>query len=113
MGISAGLPPLVNSLNGQTGDILTTDLYAIGSHTIGRPANTANYSVGTTVAGSSLYGLATGGVRIAAGFTFLSLGGVQGVGATLVGVGTWRCISPCAYNGLYQYGYSGLWVRIS
>lgn len=95
----------VTSLNGETGAITNTDLYAIGSYVIGRPANTTNYAVNTTMAGSSLYATATVTNTYTTTFTAAS-------GAVLVNSGTWRCVSPAQGNGSAA-GQSGLWVRIS
>jgi hypothetical protein len=98
----------VTSLNGQTGAITNTDLYAIGSYVMGRPANISAYSVNTTVAGSILYATCS-----VAGYT-TSSGWVQSfgsAGATLVNTGTWRCVSPA--GAASSFGNAGLWVRIS
>ena len=102
---SAALPAGgVTSLNGQTGAITNTDLYAIGSYILGRPANTTNYTVNSTIAGSSLYATSCVGPAYSSGsFTTTSA-------AVLINTGTWRCTSP-AYGA--TTGYSGLWVRIS
>jgi hypothetical protein len=95
----------VTSLNGQTGAITDTDLYAIGSYINGRPPNTTNYAVNTTIAGSSLYSTTT--VDISYGPSSFK----TGAAATLVNTGTWRCVSP-AFSDL-NGGYTGHWVRIS
>jgi hypothetical protein len=104
----------VTSLNGQTGAITDTTLYAIGSYITGRPANNSDYLVNTTLAGSSLYTNACSVAWYAAGGYFIPYGG-SGTNINSacinVGTGTWRCVSP-AY-GWSSYGLSGLWVRIS
>lgn len=93
----------VTSINGQTGAVTNTSLYAIGSYIIGRPANTTLYSGNDTIAGSSLY--ATSGT---ANYTtaWNSTSYVQ-----LINVGTWRCMSMAFGDG--AIGVPGLWVRIS
>ena len=102
---SAALPAGgVTSLNGQTGAITNTSLYAIGSYVIGRPFNLTSYSVDSTIAGSSLYATSlAGGVNSQPNW-------FAGSGQTLVNTGTWRCVSPATVSGS---GYCGLWVRIS
>lgn len=97
----------VTSLNGQTGAITDTNLYAIGSYVNGRPANYTSYSVNTTVAGSSLYATNTGDV-----YQSFYSGWVSFAAQSFVNTGTWRCVSP-AYASGGTDGYSGLWVRIS
>lgn len=107
----------VLSLNGQTGQIVSTDLYAIGSYVTGRPANTTQYGVNSTLAGSSLY--STGPEANFNGTEWLGPG--YGPGSTagsvsagyisLTNVGTWRCVSPAVGAG--STGSAGLWVRIS
>jgi hypothetical protein len=102
----------VTSLNGQTGAITDTTLYAIGSYIIGRPQNITGYSVDTTIAGSSLYSISGTTVwqgaweRVAAGGSGLS------PSASFVNTGTWRCMSP-ASQAFANTGLAGLWVRIS
>jgi hypothetical protein len=102
----------VTSLNGQTGAITNTDLYAIGSYIVGRPADYTTYSVNSTIAGSSLY---TSGVisyydggSFKNGNTFVANTG----GAVLINTGTWRATSA-AVNGGATNAQPGLWVRIS
>ena len=94
----------VTSLNGQTGAITNTDLYAIGSYVNGRPQNATNYTANSTLAGSSLYSTTTGN-------NFDPGAGWGNGGSVLVNTGTWRCMSPAFGNG--STGYSGIWVRIS
>lgn len=107
----------VTSLNGQTGAITNTSLYAIGSYVTGRSSSqSTNYAADATLAGSSLYN--TGGtvIRDYNPQWFIATGGVVNSPASpaLVNTGTWRCMSPThGYVGSYPAGGSGLWVRIS
>lgn len=103
----------VTSLNGQTGAITNTDLYAIGSYVCGRPPNASNYNANSTIAGSSLRTFPTGVVMDNLSndvylpyFNF----GIGNIGVT-VGVGTWRCTSRAW--GDTSTCTSGIWVRIS
>ncbi len=101
----------VTSLNGQTGAITNTSLYAIGSYIIGRPANTSGYASNATIAGSSLSATPSGAIY---GTYFQPRGG-DGTNINSscpnVGTGTWRCVAPApSING---EGLTGLWVRIS
>jgi hypothetical protein len=109
---SAALPAGgVTSLNGQTGAITNTDLYAIGSYVTGRPANQTNYTVNSTIAGSSLYATMTLQGRVSSNWynpVTVSLNS----SVTLVNTGTWRCVSPAAGDGGTNAS-AGLWVRIS
>ena len=96
----------VTSLNGQTGAITETTLYAIGSYVIGRPQNYTNYAVDTTIAGSSLYawiGSYNSGPHDGGNFSMTP---------AFPNTGTWRCVTPCFGNGS-NWASSGLWVRIS
>lgn len=107
----------VTSLNGQTGAITNTDLYAIGSYVLGRAlAPGANYSANATLAGSSLYNSGAGVKRTDSNNWSMFDGlpcNTPAVPAA-VGTGTWRCVTPThAYGGSYPNGGSGLWVRIS
>jgi hypothetical protein len=92
----------VSSLNGQTGAITNTSLYAIGSYVIGRTNNTNNITVNATVAGSSLYATTPSGYYISSccGFCTSSM-------ASHINVGTWRSMSQGGTNR------ASLWVRIS
>ena len=98
----------VSSLNGQTGAIVNTNLYAIGSYVIGRPYNTVNYTVNSTLAGSALYAYCSN----VAVFNFNEDGVTpmpMQTGTTLVNVGSWRCVSPAA---VFTWTITnGLWVR--
>lgn len=106
----------VTSLNGQTGAITNTSLYAIGSYVAGRPANYTNYTVNSTLAGSSLYATPT-----TSGYTdigtpqfvpYIGSGTSITSKCPLVNTGTWRCLSPAASIDAYT-SIAGLWVRIS
>lgn len=105
----------VTSLNGETGAITNTSLYAIGSYVFGRPANSTVYAVDSTLAGSSLYAVSdtvvwnygVSGWRTSNNGS--SLSGTQ----VLVNTGTWRCVSPAGTSPGDTHAYSGLWVRIS
>ena len=104
----------VTSLNGQTGAITDTTLYAIGSYVTGRPQNESTYSVNATLAGSSLYSVPPsaiwrGGKVNSWGIEINNTG--TNIGQSLINTGTWRCMSSAHnYNG---YALAGLWVRIS
>ena len=106
----------VSSLNGQTGAITNTNLYAIGSYVIGRPGNLTSYAVNTTIAGSSLYATTTyTGYSTTFGGFWADVTTASGTDqSTLVNTGTWRSVSPCGtLNNGSNWGVSGLWVRIS
>jgi hypothetical protein len=99
----------VTSLNGQTGAITNTNLYAIGSYISGRPQDTTNYAVNSTVAGSILYSTTLSGTYWN-GSAWTSTAGSPN--QTLVNTGTWRCITGTgAISGAFVA--VGLWVRIS
>lgn len=89
-------------LNGQNGDVVTTDLYAIGSTIIGRPGNDANYTVNTTIAGTSLYSCSTSAQTSSSIWSGNS-------GQSLVNTGSWRCVSQAFGDNVN--GYPGQWVR--
>jgi hypothetical protein len=102
----------VTSLNGETGAITNTSLYAIGSYGTGRPANkTTNYAPNTTIAGSSL----RFGCPVAIYTDFGDGDGFwlqNGDAATMATPsGTWRCTSRADLSS--SRGWPGLWVRIS
>jgi hypothetical protein len=123
----------VTSINGQTGAVVDTALYAIGSFVRGRPKNGTSYAANSTVAGSSLW--ATEGTYYPwnAGTTDFLIGIIYDnggalapnwitVASTLVNVGTWRCITAANNLGTSVQGdyinstspsMCGLWVRIS
>lgn len=107
----------VTSLNGQTGAITNTDLYAIGSYVTGRSKDNTNYAVNSTIAGSSLFATPPGARWDSSNSRF-----TPGVGSPLnitsscpqVNTGTWRCVSPAYGDSSPNYStMNGLWVRIS
>lgn len=100
----------VTSLNGQTGAITNTSLYAIGSYVTGRPQDRTNYAVDATVAGSSLYETGTCVIRGASNWNIAGWGTVS---VTLVNTGTWRCMGSARIDSTNGVASSGLWVRIS
>jgi hypothetical protein len=108
----------VSSLNGQTGAVVNTTQYAIGSYVSGRPENRTIYN-NSTIAGSSLYAAGVGSYYQdggeGAGWSSVSSGNLYGSPQVLVNTGSWRCVS-IAHGGYYAgfgygVGYSGLWVR--
>jgi hypothetical protein len=111
--ITNSSPGGVTSLNGQTGAITNTDLYAIGSYVIGRPANNTDVAPNTTIAAASLFNLGTGIIRN----TQDNIWAFQGTGATatasVVTTGTWRAMSRAPGSASLNSGWAGLWVRIS
>jgi hypothetical protein len=100
----------VTSLNGQTGAITNTTLYAIGSYVSGRPQDRTNYAPDATVAGSSLYATGTCVARGASQWNIPSAGTV---GVVLVNTGTWRCMSNAVIDSTNSVASAGIWVRIS
>jgi hypothetical protein len=112
-GIAGG----VTSLNGQTGAITNTSLYAIGSYVMGRVLSpSTNYAANATLAGSSLYNIGSITLRDYTPQWYTINSGVTNSPAspTTVGSGTWRCTTPThGYSGSYPGAGGGLWVRIS
>jgi len=107
----------VTSLNGQTGAITNTTLYAIGSYVTARPSNFTNYAADSTIAGSSLQSSSTGAYYTSnapANFKYYdaNVAVLITIGSDNVGTGTWRCMSRAYGNGT-NAGFLGLWVRIS
>lgn len=108
----------VTSLNGQTGAITDTSLYAIGSYVTGRPQNNTEYSVDSTIAGSILYS-APQSIYWSGTNTVWNQVGVTSAtnnnnATAIVNVGTWRCVSPArSSSSSATVSYCGLWVRIS
>lgn len=102
----------VTSLNGQTGAITNTDLFAIGSYITGRPANITSYGTNSTIAGSSLFSIPPAGSRFDNNTWGFFNSSNTNNGATQTNVGTWRCVSP-AFNFGGNQALAGLWVRIS
>lgn len=112
----------VTSLNGQTGAIDNTTLYAIGSYTIGRPQNYTTDYLNQTAAGSSIYvwsQLASGTTpnyqyNTENGSTIWTGYSVQNTNRGVIGSGSWRCLNGGGvyYNGINtRNGWVGLWVR--
>jgi len=114
-GISGG----VTSLNGQTGAITNTSLYAIGSYVIAYDGagNTAR-SAGSTQAGSSLVKTSSGR-RMGGNMDGNGSSGhayYSSTAATIGATGTWRAMGQSDPNDLPQFGtyyMNNLWVRIS
>jgi hypothetical protein len=105
----------VTSLNGQTGAITNTSLYAIGSYVNGRPRNATQYNVDSTIAGSSLYAQACSSFWENSASQYRDPNNstiASGTASTLINTGTWRCVSPAAAPNT-QMCLPGLWVRIS
>jgi hypothetical protein len=102
----------VTSLNGQTGAITNTALYAIGSYVNGRPKNNTGYAVDATLAGSSLWATSSGCMWDSANIDWQNQSQFSDnlAASSAVGTGTWRCVSPAPFVNL---AFSGLWVRIS
>lgn len=106
----------VTSLNGQTGAIVNTTLYAIGSYTIGRPYDATQYAQNSTIAGTSLYTVPTTAMGTGPVLYFNEGSPGWDVNNTqaLINTGSWRAMSPLA--GVNTFGYNskssaGLWVR--
>jgi hypothetical protein len=108
----------VTSLNGQTGAIVDTTQYAIGSYIFGRPQDINTYN-NTTIAGSSLYVCGSQSVysnvsneQVPIGWSGLT--SISPSGNGLINTGSWRCVSPAyGYNAApgSAAGAGGLWVR--
>jgi hypothetical protein len=110
---ASSLPSSVTSLNGQTGAITNTSLYAIGGYITGRPQNNnTDYQVDSTIAGSSLYTTPTAACRSPSAWNSVN-GGIMAAGVALINTGTWRCVSPALRDTSNNFGLPGLWVRIS
>jgi len=111
------IPPAgVTSLNGETGAIVNTDVYAIGSYINGRPRNNLNYPQGTVLSGASLSYAPTG----ASYYSYFRPDATSGSNIDFqtgnVGVGTWRSLGFCAprtSNNPNFVATTTLWVRIS
>ena len=99
----------VTSLNGQTGAVVTTTLYAIGSCVNARPADNSTYNENTTLAGSSLYNCGPYVYYNAYTGNWTARSGGLGTTPSVISSGSWRCLSPCYSSG--NDGYAGLWVR--
>lgn len=101
----------VTSLNGATGAIVTTTLYALGSFVTGRPENTTNYNVDSTIAGSSITTIGPGLIWNGGGWEWPGQGGLSSGSPANVGVGSWRCVSPTVTGPGASKWTNGLWVR--
>jgi hypothetical protein len=110
---SAALPAGgVTSLNGQTGAVVNTSLYAIGSYVTGKQRNSTLHAVDNTIAGSTLYAADTTWYPYNGSFYVPGVGNASG--DVLVNVGTWRCVTPTlTTGGSYPMLTPSLWVRIS
>ena len=102
----------VTSLNGQSGAVVNTSLYAIGSYVIGRQRNSTTHAVDSTIAGSTLYASNTYWYPYNNSFYIPGTGNASG--DVLVNTGTWRCVTPTlTTGGTYPQLATSLWVRIS
>lgn len=102
----------VTSVNSQTGAVVTTTLYAIGSYIIARPANTTSYDVNDTLAGTSLYAISSGAMYGGSSWLAPNAAAYTSPTPALVNTGNWRCVSPAGVTS-QGYGMGGLWVRYS
>lgn len=109
MPITQALPQMVNSLNGQSGHIVNTELFSIGSVITGRPLNSTSYEVNSIIAGSSLYQMSSSS-KLSNNIVFEPAGNFS-YSSGNVGVGSWRCISMAYGTGTNSL--PGVWVRIS
>ena len=100
----------VTSLNGATGAVVTTTAFALGGYVTGRPQNTSNYNVNDTVAGSSLTTIGPGLIWNSENWYWTGQGTISSGSPANVGVGSWRCVSPCVTGPGYLWAL-GLWVR--
>lgn len=121
MGIAVG-PTIITFNDGTTQSTaavaIPTAAYAVGTYIIGRPFDLTNYTVGSTVSGGNMYALSPGAYVDDNGYgsPYWSDGAYN---RTLVGAGSWRCVSPAGqiyqyYNANQTYPsrrYAGLWVR--
>jgi hypothetical protein len=102
----------VTSLNGQTGAITNTTLYAIGSYTVGRPQNNTDYPVNSTIAGSSLYTTSWATTNNINENGQYSTPFPPTAAAVLVNTGSWRALSGARTDAVaYITTCQGLWVR--
>jgi hypothetical protein len=108
----------VTSLNGETGAITNTSLYAIGSYVTGRPQNSTLYAANSTIAGSSLYQATPAALYQVTGASWIGIPDQLVTNSltftpSLVNTGTWRCMSSTSAGTNAAGAFSGLWVRIS
>jgi hypothetical protein len=123
-GATLNSPPVTSVVagGGLTGGTITTtgtiaidtSTYAIGQIINGRPNNNTTYSTGATVAGSSLYQMATGTINRNGSFSIYS-GVYISPTLTLVNTGTWKSLSTLNTQLICcgSFAPSGLWIRIS
>jgi hypothetical protein len=115
--ITNSSPGAVSSVNGQTGAIVTTNLYSIGSFITGRPQNGTTYNSDATVAGSSLYAAgphlywSTDSEYFPSTWLNGTNDGPNGNSVSFVNTGTWRCVVRTNVNA--GQNFLGMWVRIS
>lgn len=81
-------------------------LYGIGTYIIGRPFNGVYYTVGNTIAGSSLYSMSIALLYLSGSWS----PGAFSSSANLTNTGSWRCVSAAWGDGSAE-GRPGLWVR--
>jgi len=114
----------VTTLNGQKGDVVTTDFGAVGSTVVAQIQCSANQTIAanTTIAGSALYNMVdpatssdealtlSGRQVVAGGYTMLSWNGpLTSIGAT----GTWRILTRIKSGIAVAYSMSALLVRVA
>lgn len=100
---------LSGSANDSTARGLVTaqyDVWGVGSVVFGRPADNTEYSVGATVGGGNFYVCDTNSTYNTDTSSWTSGSAYR---QTLVGYGSWRCISHAP--GYSSTGYPGTWVR--
>lgn len=132
---SAGAP--VTSVNGQTGAVVTTDLYAIGSIIMATSTSSSVVSYGSTISGAYLmspsngagnsstgsYGVYTTGIQATGNYLNSTSGNINTAICYLsrVGTGTWRClmfvtnaryVNCCSVNTTVMGG-PAFFVRVS
>jgi hypothetical protein len=82
---------------------------AVGSYSMGRPANATTYYAGDTA--SSVYEVSP---ATNAGYNIWFTGTSWSNGpATGVLSGTWKAMGTAYGDSVNNYGFSGLWVRVS
>lgn len=92
-----------------------TAFNAVGTYAWGRPANTTNYTAGSTASGVYATSLSTASTSIPYWYDPYSTGGSwnPSSGLTVTALsGTWRCMNGAAGNGTTT-GRPAIWVRIS
>ena len=104
-GISAGG---VTSFNGQTGAVVTTNIYSIGMTIWGRPDNATNYDINSTISGGSLYNVPAALYYRNSDSAWVGYTNAMGP-VSSIGSGSWRAVGTSTGNG--SYGFPQLWVR--